>query len=101
MVPLSLAFGRPGAAATPELAAAVAYLALVVGVGGMGLWFLLIRVSGAATASAYHLLNPIFGLLFSHLLLGAAITARDVAGVGLICLGLAVAGRRAAQPARQ
>ncbi|QLA12475.1 DMT family transporter [Desulfolutivibrio sulfodismutans] len=101
MIPLCLAFGRPGTTATPELAAAVAYLALVVGVGGMGLWFLLIRVSGAATASAYHLLNPIFGLLFSHFLLGAAITARDVAGVGLICLGLAVAARRAAQPARQ
>ncbi|MDQ7831101.1 MAG: DMT family transporter [Desulfovibrionaceae bacterium] len=96
MIPLSLVFGRPGAAATPELVAAVAYLALVVGVGGMGLWFFLIRVSGAATAAAYHLLNPVFGLLFSHLLLGAAITARDAAGVGLICLGLAVVIRRRA-----
>lgn len=99
MIPLSLVFGRPGAAATPELAAAVAYLALVVGVGGMGLWFLLIRVSGAATASAYHLLNPFSGLLLSHLILGTAVTARDVAGVGLTCLGLAVViGRRASHP---
>ena len=74
LLPLSLAFGRPGAIfGQPGAAWAVAYLALVVGVGGMGLWFFLIRVSGASAASAYHLLNPVFALLFSHLAFGAAV----------------------------
>lgn len=91
LAPISLAFGRPGAIfGQPGAAWAVAYLALAVGIGGMGLWFFLIRVSGASAASAYHLLNPVFALLFSHLVFGAAVTARDIAGVGLICLGLAM-----------
>jgi hypothetical protein len=52
---------------------AIAHLVLVVTIGGMSLWLVLIRISGASTASSYHLLNPFFGVLLAYLILGGAV----------------------------
>ncbi|WP_035565362.1 hypothetical protein [Halomonas sp. KO116] len=50
------------------------YLLLAVTIGGMNLWLGLIRVSGTAMASKYHLLNPFFGVLLAYLILCGAFT---------------------------
>lgn len=85
---------------TPGAAGVVVYLALVVGIGGMGLWFFLIRASGAAAASAYHLLNPVFALAYGRLIFGAPMSWRDAAGAGCVCLGLFLTRSGAARTRR-
>ncbi|MCL2891399.1 DMT family transporter [Brenneria tiliae] len=73
---------------------AVLWLAIVVTMGGMALWFWLIRTDGAAIASSYHLMNPFFGLLLSHFLLNTELKAEDFAGASLIALGLLLTMRK-------
>lgn len=75
---------------------AIAYLALVVSIGGMALWFWLIKQDGPAAASSYHLLNPMCGLLLSWLFLGTNIVATDILGSIIIGIGLfmTMQGRR-------
>jgi drug/metabolite transporter (DMT)-like permease len=60
------------------LASIVAYL----------LWFHLLAVAGAATASAYHFLMPPLGLLFGWLLLGERAEPFDLLGVVPVALGI-------------
>jgi len=68
----------------------ILYLSVVVTLGGMALWLFLIRKSGAATASAYHLLNPLSGVLLSHFVLKASIRQQDLVGAGVIAVGLLI-----------
>ncbi|MFZ5810526.1 MAG: DMT family transporter [Thermodesulfobacteriota bacterium] len=88
LLPAECITGQAWPVWTPRTVVVVAYLALVVGIGGMGLWFFLIRASGPAVASTYHLLNPVFALIYAHLVFGAPVAWRDAAGAGLVCLGL-------------
>ena len=67
---------------------AVLYLVFVVSIGGMALWLILIRSSGAGTASSYHLLNPFFGVLLACLFLEKQLNAADFIGAALIAVGL-------------
>ena len=67
---------------------AVLYLVFAVSIGGMALWFVLIRNSGAGRASSYHLLNPFFGVLLAHLFLGKALIVADFIGATFIAVGL-------------
>lgn len=92
---LPLAWVDSGSVTTASAAtvAAVVYLALGVSIGGMLLWFLLIRVGGAGRAAAVHLMNPIFGLGLSHLAFGSPITLRAIGGCVMVATGLAVALR--------
>lgn len=69
-------------------AAVVVYLAVVVTIGGMWMWFFLIRRTGATTASAYHLANPVSGLLLSYLVFGTEFRLTDWIGIAVIVLGL-------------
>lgn len=91
---LLLPFARMPSVGAP-LAAVVAYLAAVVTVGGMWLWMDLIRRCGAATASAFHLANPLSGLLLAHLVLGSAILPTDLPGIAAIVGGILLATRPA------
>ena len=88
LAPFALLGGRGLGAATLPGALAIVYLAAVVTIGGMALWMLLIRASGAGSASAYHLLNPFFGVLLSAIVLGAPIRGTDVLGAAVIAGGL-------------
>ena len=88
LAPFALLGGRGLGAASLPGAAAILYLAAVVTIGGMALWMTLIRASGAGAASAYHLLNPFFGVLLSAILLGAPIRGTDVLGAAVIAVGL-------------
>ena len=67
---------------------AVLYLVFVVSIGGMALWLILIRSSGAGTASSYHLLNPFFGVLLAYLFLDKQLNAADFIGAAIIAVGL-------------
>ena len=104
LAPLALWWGGAPRAVTTELVLVVLYLALVVTIGGMALWLWLIRSSGAATAASYHLLNPFFAVLLSHLAFGSPVTMVDGVGGALVALGLLLAARvpaaSALRPAR-
>jgi drug/metabolite transporter (DMT)-like permease len=56
----------------------------------MALWLILIRMSGATTASSYHLLNPVFGVLLSFAVFGTAMKPADFIGAAIIAAGLAL-----------
>ncbi len=88
LAPIAMIEGRGlGASSLPGVLA-ILYLAVVVTIGGMGLWMILIRTSGAGAASSYHLLNPIFGALLSALILRAPLRAADFLGAAIVALGL-------------
>lgn len=90
LLPIACFFGRPLIAPTTESAAAILYLAIVVTIGGMGLWLLLIRLTGAAMASSYHLLNPLFGVVLSAVVLKTPLRVLDFAGAAIVASGLAL-----------
>ncbi|MBB1090225.1 DMT family transporter [Rhodopseudomonas pseudopalustris] len=94
LLPVALLWGQPIGSPSPSSLLALAHLVVVVTIGGMALWLLLIRKSGAATASTYHLLNPFSGALLAHLVLGAPLRATDFAGATLIAIGLVVANQQ-------
>lgn len=93
LLPVALMVGGPWEPPSVPATLAIVYLAVVVTIGGMALWLVLIRTSGAATASSYHLLNPFFGVLLSCALLGTAFQPADVLGAAIIALGLGLTVR--------
>ena len=96
LAPFALLYGRGLGSASWPGALAIVYLALVVTIGGMALWMILIRTSGAGSASAYHLLNPFFGVVLSAIVLGAPIRGTDVVGAVVIAVGLGLTMSRRA-----
>ncbi|WP_196258928.1 DMT family transporter [Pelagibacterium limicola] len=73
---------------SPAALAAVLYLTIGVTMGGMLLWLALIRMGGVARASAFHLLNPVFGVLLSHAVFQTGIELRTLAGAAIVGVGL-------------
>jgi drug/metabolite transporter (DMT)-like permease len=71
-----------------RLLAAFLFLALMSSVVAYLLWFHLLRVAGASTASAYHFLMPPLGLFFGWLLLGERTEPFDLLGVVPVALGI-------------
>jgi drug/metabolite transporter (DMT)-like permease len=71
-----------------RLLAAFLFLALMSSVVAYLLWFHLLRVAGASTASAYHFLMPPLGLFFGWLLLGERTEPLDLLGVVPVALGI-------------
>ena len=94
LLALSLAFEGPGeigaafANADALGIGAVLYLAFAATTVGWGLWGALMGRYPASTVAPFSLLVPVFGLSFGALLLGEAITVRDVAAAGLILAGV-------------
>ncbi|MFW5680729.1 MAG: DMT family transporter [Pseudomonadota bacterium] len=78
---------------TAPLALAFLYTTFVPGLLATLVWFALIRRIGAARASAYHFLNPAFGVAIAWLLLGEPLGAFDVAGVLVVALGILLVQR--------
>lgn len=89
LAPFALSF-ESFAEVTPTLSLglAFAYQAIVPGVLATLLWFALIRRIGAPRASAYHFLNPGFGVAVAWLLLGEPIGLFDIAGVAVVAIGI-------------
>lgn len=71
---------------------------LFVSVFGYLLWFHLLTVSGATTASAYHFLMPPLGMLFGWLLLGEHIAWFDLIGLAPVALGIYLVTRPGKSP---
>jgi drug/metabolite transporter (DMT)-like permease len=80
---------------TWRLAAAMAYLVLLVSVFAYLLWFKLLERSGATAASSYHFLMPPLGMLFGWLLLGEHVSSLDLAGIVPVALGIYLVTRPA------
>ncbi len=91
MLPLALVVERPWLAAAPPLEAwaAIVALALLCTAFAYILYFRLIDSAGATNALLVTLLIPPTAILLGGLFLGEALTARDLAGMALIALGLA------------
>jgi drug/metabolite transporter (DMT)-like permease len=81
-----------------EMVAAFAYQVLMPGIVATLIWFWLVGRLTAAGASAFHFLNPIFGVAFAFLLLGEALTPADAVGVVLVAAGILIVNT--ARPAR-
>jgi drug/metabolite transporter (DMT)-like permease len=84
-----------------RLIGALAYSVLFVSVFGYLLWFHLLTVSGATTASAYHFLMPPLGMLFGWLLLGEQIAWFDLIGLAPVALGIYLVTRPARSARRK
>ncbi|PPC75304.1 EamA/RhaT family transporter [Pokkaliibacter plantistimulans] len=93
LAPLTLLTSDTELTPSPASIWAILYLAIIVTMGGTALWLLLIRISGAATASSYHLLNPFFGVLLSHWVLGTPLQPHAFAGAIVIAIGLSLTVR--------
>lgn len=73
---------------TARLAAAFAYQIAIPGLAATLIWFSLVGRIGAVKASAFHFLNPFFGVLIAAALLGEKVSALDMAGVAVATAGI-------------
>jgi drug/metabolite transporter (DMT)-like permease len=80
---------------TWRLAAALAFVVLLVSVFAYLLWFQLLKQLGATAASSYHFLMPPLGMLFGWLLLGEHVSPADFAGIVPVALGIYLVTRPA------
>lgn len=78
----------PVIAHSPALWAAFAYQLLIPGLAATLLWFTLVQRVGAIKASAFHFLNPAFGVIIAAVLLGEKVGMIDVVGVLVAALGI-------------
>lgn len=70
------------------LVLAFAYQIVVPGLAATLLWFTLVGRVGAVKASAFHFLNPFFGVSIASLLLGETISRLDMIGVAIAAAGI-------------
>lgn len=70
------------------LIAAFLYAALLPGLLGTWVWFLLVNRIGAVKAATFHFLNPFFGVAVAALLLGEKVGPADFIGVVIIMAGI-------------
>ncbi len=88
LLPVGLATETWDVTWTPRLATAFAYTVLVPGLAATSIWFLLVARIGATPAATFHFLNPVFGVLIAHLLLGEALGPLDGVGVAVVTAGI-------------
>ncbi|WP_112320782.1 DMT family transporter [Oceanibium sediminis] len=88
LLPLSAIFETWEITFTPSLGLAFVYIVLFPGLLATLIWFHLVERIGATRASSFHFLNPFFGVAIAALILGEALTLRDLLGVGVIMAGI-------------
>jgi drug/metabolite transporter (DMT)-like permease len=89
LAPFALTLENVGAVVpSMRLLACFLFLALMSSIIAYLLWFHLLNVAGASTASAYHFLMPPLGLFFGWLLLGERTELFDLLGVVPVALGI-------------
>jgi probable blue pigment (indigoidine) exporter len=67
---------------------AFAYQIIVPGLAATLIWFALVARVGTVRASAFHFLNPFFGVAIAAMLLGEVIGPWDVLGVAIVTGGI-------------
>ena len=85
---VALVEGPPRFAWTPQVAASLAYLIVVLSIGASMLWFWILHHGEASRVSAFFFLTPVFGLLLGALLLGEPLVPLDGVALAVITLGL-------------
>ncbi len=97
LVLLPPAWRMEGLAIRPDAAffGSLVYQAAVVSIGTTLMLLWLVRHGGAAKASSFHLLNPLFGTLLAVGILRETVPASDLVGAVPIVAGLALALRPA------
>ncbi|MBT3072141.1 DMT family transporter [Rhodomicrobium sp. Az07] len=95
LIPVFALKGFPAPTFTISAIFSTLYLAVVVTIGASVLWLLLIRWSGAASASSYHLLNPFWVVILSYIALGTPLKPGDFVGAAIIGAGLLLTTRSA------
>lgn len=73
---------------SPALWAAFVYQLLIPGLAATLIWFALVKRVGAIKASAFHFLNPAFGVIIAAALLGEKVGPIDIIGVLIAALGI-------------
>ena len=68
--------------------AAMAYQIFIPGLAATLIWFALVRRIGAVKGSAFHFLNPFFGIVIAWLVLGERLHWIDAFGVTIIMAGI-------------
>jgi drug/metabolite transporter (DMT)-like permease len=96
LLPLALGLSRAGDI-VPNLRLLAAFAFLVLGGSMLAffLWFHLVRVCGAAAASAYHFLMPPLAMFFAWAVLGEHVVAFDFLGILPVVLGIYLVTRPA------
>jgi drug/metabolite transporter (DMT)-like permease len=89
VAPFAFAFESVGdLVPTWRFLAAMAYLVLCSSIVAYLLWFHMLNVFGATTASSFHFLMPPLGMLFGWILLGEQVYAPDLIGVAPVAAGI-------------
>jgi probable blue pigment (indigoidine) exporter len=83
---------------TPAFLAAFAYQIFVPGLAATLIWFALVGRIGSTRASAFHFLNPFFGVAIAAALLGEAVRPLDILGVLIAMAGILAVQLSRAQP---
>lgn len=100
LAPFALAFEDVTAIdATPAFLLDFLYIVLFPGLVATYLWFSLVARIGPTAASAFHFLNPVFGVAIAALALGEALGPWDLVGVAVVSAGIA-AVQLSRRPAR-
>lgn len=73
---------------TWQLLAAFSYATLIPGLAATLIWFLLVGRIGATRAASFHFLNPFLGVAIATVILGEALSLRDLIGVAVIMAGI-------------
>ncbi|EGV31880.1 protein of unknown function DUF6 transmembrane [Thiorhodococcus drewsii AZ1] len=77
------------------------YLVLVVSVGAVLLWLRILSLTSASTASSFHFMTPVFGLVIAWLLLAEPVYWFEAVGVVPVALGILLVVMRGAAASKQ
>jgi drug/metabolite transporter (DMT)-like permease len=89
VAPFAFAFERFGdVVPSMRFFLALAYSVVLVSIVAYLLWFYILKVSGATTASSYHFLMPPLGIAFGWLIVGERVEPVDLIGILPVALGI-------------
>lgn len=80
---------------TPALAGIFAFQVIAVVCFGFLAWFWVLKIYPASDMASYSFLAPVFGVLFSWLILGEEISWAVIAALALVAAGIYLVNRRA------
>lgn len=101
LLPAALAFSNfSDVVPNARLLFAFAYLVLCGSMLAFLIWFHLLNVCGATTASSFHFLMPPLSMLFAWAVLGEHVAAYDLLGIGPVAFGIYLVTRPSFNPAR-
>ena len=77
---------------------ALAYLVVIGSIAGTFIWYRVLTVFSAKSASMFFLFTPIFGLAIAWTLLGETMTIVQLSGAGVVCASILFRGVAGATP---